>query len=268
MTTRNRHWLIVLAAVVVLAAAYAAIGFLGVPHLLRSQVLAFVSETYGRTAAVGEIRFNPFTFDLEVNDFAMPDADGQPMLAFQRLRLDLSIATFWRLAPSFSDIEIEQPLVRARLHRDGSLNLVDLGKPFEAKQPSPPPPPDSQPARVFVGRLHVNAGNVTYQDDSRPSSFKAQLQPITFELRDFSTTGQTGNLYALIGTSTSGEKFAWNGSFSVAPLGSEGRFQVTDLQARTIWSYLRDSLGFELSSPTGASTSKASIDSPLRLQRH
>jgi hypothetical protein len=248
MTTRARHWLIVLGTVVLLSSAYAVGGFVGVPHLLRSQLLAFVSEHYGRTASIGEIRFNPFTFALEAKDFTLPDADGKPMLSFGRLWLDLDVATLWRLAPSFSDIEIERPFVRTLVRKDGSLNLADLAKPFESATPAPPPPPDEKPARLFVDRFSVNAGNVTYEDESRPSTFRAHLEPITFELRDFSTTAKTGNTYALIGASTSGEKFVWNGSVSVAPLGSQGRFEVTDLQARTIWSYLRDSLDFELSS--------------------
>ena len=248
MTTRARQWLIVLGAVVVLTSAYTAAGFLGVPRLLRSQLMSFVSEHYGRKASIGEIRFNPFTFALEARDFTLPDADGQPMLAFGRLWLDLDINSIWRLGPSFSDIEIERPYVRALVRRDGSLNLADLAKPFETSPPAPPPPADSKPARLFVDHLRVSAGNTTYEDDSRASRFKAQLEPITFELRDFSTTGKTGNAYALIGASTRGEKFAWSGSLSVAPLASQGRFEVTDLQAPTVWSYLRDTLGFELSS--------------------
>jgi uncharacterized protein involved in outer membrane biogenesis len=248
MTTRARHWLIVLGTVVLLSSAYAVAGFVGVPHLLRSQLLSFVSEHYGRTASIGEIRFNPFTFSLEAKDFTLPDADGKPMLSFGRLWLDLDVASLWRLAPSFSDIEIERPFIRTLVRKDGALNLADLAKPFESATPAPPPPPDAKPARLFVDRFSVNAGNVTYEDESRPSTFRAQLEPITFELRDFSTTAKTGNSYALIGASTSGEKFVWNGSVSVAPLGSQGRFEVTDLQAHTIWSYLRDSLDFELSS--------------------
>jgi hypothetical protein len=241
MTTRARQWLIVLGSAVLLSAAYALGGFVGVPHLLRSQLLSFVSENYGRQASIGEIRFNPFTFALEARDFTLPDTDGKPLLAFGRLWVDLDVATLWRAAPSFSDIEIERPFVRALVRKDGSLNVADLAKPFATEEP------DEKPTRLFVNRLGVNAGNVTYEDVSRPSPFKAQLEPITFELRDFSTTAKTDNTYALIGASSRGEKFVWNGSVSIEPLGSQGRFEVTDLQAHTVWTYLRDSLDFELS---------------------
>src|SRR5262245_37618765 len=159
MTTAVRHWLIVLGAVVVLAGVYAVAGFVGVPHLLRSQLLSFVSEHYGRTASIGTIRFNPFTFALEMRDFSFPDSDGRPLLAFGRLALDLDTATIWRAAPSFSTIEIERPFVRAQLRKDGALNLADLAKPFD-NAAAPPPPPDTPPARLFVQHFGVVAGNV------------------------------------------------------------------------------------------------------------
>src|ERR1044071_8327356 len=93
MTTKARHWLIVLGTVALLSSAYAVAGFVGVPYVLRSQLLSFVSEHYGRTASIGEIRFNPFTFSLEAKDFTLPDADGKRMLSFGRLWLDLDVAS-------------------------------------------------------------------------------------------------------------------------------------------------------------------------------
>jgi hypothetical protein len=55
------------------------------PKLVRSQAQDFVSENYKRALSVGEIRFNPFTFELEVKDLSLPDADGQVLASFDRL---------------------------------------------------------------------------------------------------------------------------------------------------------------------------------------
>ena len=65
-TRRVRRYAIALAIVVLLVAAYAAAGFLAVPHFLRSSLNSFVSTHYGRTLSIGDIRFNPFTFTLDV----------------------------------------------------------------------------------------------------------------------------------------------------------------------------------------------------------
>src|SRR5262249_60791329 len=96
---RYRRYLIALAIVLVLVGAYAAAGFLAVPYFARKYAQDFVRDHYRRTVSIGEIHFNPFTFDLDISGFSLPDVDGKPMLAFGRLYVDLQLATRWRLGP-------------------------------------------------------------------------------------------------------------------------------------------------------------------------
>src|ERR1700748_3155993 len=101
MLTRTvRRYAIALSIVVVLVGLYAVAGFWAVPHFLRSGLSDFVSTHYKRQLSLGEIRFNPFTFKLDVGDFSLPDSDGQPMLAFGRLHLDLEVKSLFKLGPS------------------------------------------------------------------------------------------------------------------------------------------------------------------------
>jgi hypothetical protein len=98
---------------------------------------------------------------------------------------------------------------------------------------------------VFIDRLSVASGRIAFEDRARATPFATELRPINFELRDFSTGGQSGNAYSLRGASVDGETFAWNGTFQLTPLTSTGKFEVSSLQARTVWSYLREALAFE-----------------------
>ena len=244
---RYRRYVIALAIIVVVLGLYAAAGFLGVPYLARKNLQSFVHDHYGRTLALGDIRFNPFTLNLELTKLSLPDADGQPLLAFERLQVDLQWATLWRLGPSFGTILLEQPYVRVVIRRDGALNLADLGKGF-APAPAPPPAQNSKPMRLYIGRLAVIAGTTALEDRTRPTPFRAELKPIGFELRDFSTTAKTGDAYALYATSPEGERLTWNGTLHTAPFASRGAFEIADLKAHTVWTYLRDSVPFELDS--------------------
>jgi uncharacterized protein involved in outer membrane biogenesis len=246
---RYRRYLIGLAIVVVLVGAYAAAGFLAVPYFARKSAVNFVRTHYGRTLSIGEIRFNPFTLTLDIRRVALPDADGQRLLSFEHLRVALQLASIWRLGPSFGDILLEQPYVRAVLRPDGELNLADLGKGF------PPSPPEAQkkptqPPRLYIRRLAVLAGTAVFEDHTRATPFRAEFKPIIFELRDFSTRAATGDGYALEAASPDGERLVWNGTVRLAPLASRGVFEVTDLKARTVWNYLRDSLPFEIAAGT------------------
>src|ERR1700694_3423713 len=243
---RYRRYLIGLAIAVVLLGAYAAAGFLAVPYYARRSLHDFVRQHYGRVVAMREIRFNPFTLALDVSGFSLPDADGQPLLSFNRLHVGLRLASLWRLAPSFGEIILQQPYVRAVIRADGALNLADPGKGF----PSAPakPPPKSEPMRLFIRRLGVISGTVAFEDQDRTRPFHAEFKPIAFELRDFSTTARTGNGYTLNAASPEGERLIWSGTLRLEPVSSHGVFEIADLQARTLWRYLRESLSFEMAS--------------------
>ena len=244
---RYRRYIIALIVVLVLVGAYAAAGFWAVPHFARSYAQDFVSTHYGRALRIGDIRFNPFTLKLDISDVLLPDADAKPLLSFAHLHIDLQLASLWRLGPSFREILLDKPYVRAVIRHGGELNLADLGKGFP-EEPKKPQPEPSKPLRLYIGRLAVTGGSSTFEDLTRADPFKADFNPITFELHDFSTVGERGNAYSLTAASEDGERFNWSGTLRLTPLSSQGRFEVIDLRARTIWDYIRDLVPLELDS--------------------
>jgi hypothetical protein len=241
----SRRQIILIAAALVLLAAYAAAGFLAVPHFARQAASDFVRTHYGRTLVIGDLRFNPFTLNLDVSQVALPDADGEPLLSFEHLHVGLQLASLWRFAPSFGEIVLVRPYVRAAIRPGGELNLADLGKGFP---PAPQPQKPSSPPRLYIGRLAVIDGGTTFEDHTRPTPFRADFKPIAFELRDFSTTAATGDSYTLHAASPQGERLDWSGTVHLSPFASHGAFAITDLKARTLWSYLSGSVPFEIDS--------------------
>ena len=71
-------------------AVYAALGFLAVPRILTGVARDTVKADFGRELAIGDLRFNPFTLTLEVDKLSLPDTDGSPLLAFDRLLVDFA----------------------------------------------------------------------------------------------------------------------------------------------------------------------------------
>ncbi len=140
------------------------------------------------------------------------------------------------------------------IRADGALNLADLGKGFPAAPPAPPQ--KSEPVRLFIQRLAVISGTAAFEDRTRP--FRAEFKPIAFELRNFSTTARTGNDYTLNAASPEGERLIWSGTVHLAPVSSHGQFEIADLQARTLWRYMRESLAFEI--PSGVIAIKGDYD--------
>jgi hypothetical protein len=252
LTRKVRRYVIALSIVVLLVALYSVAGFWAVPHFLRSGLTDFVGTHYKRSLKLGDIRFNPFTFKLDVSDFSLPDSDGQPMLAFGRLHVDLEVKSLFKLGPSFREIELDRPRIRAVIRANGALNLADLGKGFTPQPKNKPAAKPSEPMRLFIDRFAVTAGSATFEDLSHATPFRAQFQPIAFELSNFSTRAKSRtdneNEYALTAASPQGERLEWNGKFLLEPVSSHGTFAITDLHASTVWSYLQEPLSLEIPS--------------------
>jgi uncharacterized protein involved in outer membrane biogenesis len=223
---------------VVLIAAYAAAGFLGVPRLVSSGLVDHLQQAYGRAATLGEVRFNPFTFRFEARDLAVRDDTDAPVLAFDRLLVDFELASLWHRAWTFAVIEVDRPYARVVQLEDGRLNLAVL---FTAQEPAPPPQADATLPRIRIDRLAVAAGRVDFEDRMRDRPFATHFAPVTFELADFRSEG-AGNAFRLDAGSEVGAQFSFAGSLALAPIASSGRISIARLPATTIDQYLGELL--------------------------
>jgi len=255
---RARRYLIIVAVLAGLVGAYAAVGFLLIPHWIRSELVGLTARDYGRKLSIGNVRFNPFDWTLEITDLSFPDADGRAMLAFGRLEVALGISSVTRLAPSLSEIVLDHPRVRAVVRRDGTVNFADLAKPFATGRPAAG---NRKPFALFVDRLAVENGSASYEDDSRATPFQLDLDPIAFELLGFSTSGSTPGSYHLTAVIGQGGRLDWEGTVRTTPLSLRGTLKLDGLNARTVGRYLGATLPAEISRGTVALQGGFAIDS-------
>jgi hypothetical protein len=177
---------------------------------------------------VGEIHINPFLFQVTVTDFSLAGAGGEKLIGFHRLFVDFDLSSIWHRAYSFGVIDLDSPYVGAVMAQDGSLNLLKLQPKATSPKPKPSDKDEALPA-LRIGSFKVTQGTVTYEDHSHPDVFAARLEPINFELREF-TTGVAGGQFTFTGASKLGERIEWHGHVSVQPLESDGEFHIDGLQ--------------------------------------
>jgi hypothetical protein len=236
---------IISAVIAVLVGLYALAGFMLAPRLLRNALMQDVPKAINAKPSVGEIRVNPFLFQIEIKDLSLTDPRGEKLLGFGRFFIDFELSSIWHRAYSFVNIDIDAPFVNAVIAEDGRLNLAQLS-PKPAASPPPPTAKEPLPA-VRIHSFKVSQGLVTFNDRAHPSDFATRLEPINFELKEF-TTGVDGGLFTLTGASKLGERVEWHGHVSVQPIESDGEFQLNGLQVHTLWEYLEDRLAFQVNS--------------------
>ncbi len=228
---RRRNWMVWAAGFALLFGAYLLAGFYLAPRLIRTQATDWVKTNLNKSLALGEIKVNPLSFKVDISDIAIP-AEGRPMVAAAHLRVGFSPLSLVQEAYRLTELRIDRPFVQATIKPDGSLNLLELVPPSKGGE--------SPPLRIDI--FSVDQGRIAYADKSRAGGPEETLTPITFSLKDFHTKTNEGGEFTLDGKSERGEGFAWRGTVSMAPIASQGRFTITDLQAGTVAKFLGDRL--------------------------
>ena len=235
------RWVIWLAAVLLLFAAYLLAGFVWAPRLIRSQAGEWVRTNLNKSIALGEIKVNPLTFKIDISDMAIPEGNSpaaRPIVAVGHLRLGFSPLSLFQDAWRLTELSIERPFAQVTIRPDGSLNLLELV----------PPSHGGESPAVRIDLFSVHDGRIAYADQSRAGGPQETLTPITFTLRDFHTKKNEGGEFTLDGRSERGEGFAWRGTLSMAPIASQGHFTITGLGADTVAKFLGDRLPVTLTS--------------------
>lgn len=239
---RNRWRLIIAGAVLVV---YAAVGFFWVPRVVTTQLSDYARSTLHRDLKLGQVRFNPFTFTMEVRNLVLTEA-GKPLVSFKLLRVNGELASLWQRRVNLKEVTLDTPDAQLVIDGEGRVNLAQLMPATNA--PSNEAAENSEPPRVRIGLLSVSSGRVGIEDQTAAKPFKTALAPIQFTLTEFKTDLNYQNAYTFSGMTLSGEQLEWSGAFTVRPLGSKGQFAIRKLKAATLQSYLQDSLPFTLAS--------------------
>jgi hypothetical protein len=219
------------AVAILLFGLYLAAGFYLAPGLIRGEATDWVKTKLNKPIALGEIKVNPLSFTIDISDIAIPDASG-PMMAVGHLRVGFSplsvFADAWRL----TELSIGRPYIGAVIRADGSLNLKEL---------VPPPSPGEAPA-FLIDTLEVDQGRIDFRDESRAEHPQETLSPISFTLKDFHTKKDEGGEFTLNAVSRRNEHFSWRGTLAMAPIASQGQFQISDLALDGIAPFVNDRL--------------------------
>jgi len=244
----------------ILILLYAILGFFVAPSILKSQFSSRISEHLGRPVTIEQVRMNPFSLSLTVRGFELEEAAGGPFVGFEELYVNFQVSSLFRWAYTFDRIELIEPHGLVKVLPDGNLNFSDLLAPSdspEAPSVSPEASSDQEntlPA-VLIFHLNIAQGRFVFSDLSRPTPFEATFSPVQITLEDFSTRPDSESPYGFTASTGEGESLNWEGSFSVNPLRSEGRFELIGIKTRTLWEYFQDQVAFEV---TGGSVNLGS----------
>ncbi|MCZ4315602.1 DUF748 domain-containing protein [Comamonadaceae bacterium G21597-S1] len=247
--------------VVGLLSAYLLIGFFVVPAVLKWQLESQLAER-GHAMRVGAVRFDPLRLRLEVDQLALADGQGEAMLGFDHLMVDLEWRSIIDGAWTIADSRLLAPRVRFDRARDGSHNFSALLAQFVSDAPDPP---DDEAGTALpalrLARVVLVDGRIEWLDRMLEQPLVSRITPLQLELYGLSTLADAPGRYHVRAHTDAGESLDLHGSIALAPMQASGQLVLQGLQVATLARGLNRELA--LQSPRGSLDAGGSFDFAL-----
>ncbi|MBN8515497.1 DUF748 domain-containing protein [Accumulibacter sp.] len=243
---------------VLLFALYVLGGFFALPAIIKWQVEKQVPAQLGHPISVGDVRFNPLLFRFEVDDLALSDPDGQPLLGFKHLLVDFELRSVIDRAWTFAEARLEAPVVHLALDRNGRHNFAAL---IERLPESEPAAEDAGLPRFVVRRVALSDGRVDFSDQLLDQPLVAHIEPMVIEIDNLSSLPGQAASYRLSAHSAADESVETSGELALSPLASQGRLTLNGVQVTTLVRSLPRLLAID--APAGKADLSAAFDLAL-----
>ncbi|RUM65597.1 MAG: hypothetical protein DSZ03_02570 [Sulfurimonas sp.] len=228
---------------------YGVMGFIGVPYLILNKTPQIVTEQTGGALYIGDAAFNPFSFELTVNDIYFTPPDNTPFISLKAFTLNYDLYALLTGKLQLSTIALVRPNVHLVKTAEGTFNFSWLQELGNHKEAAPKSEGASELPPIKIQKFVISDGRIHYTDASKPRPFEVSIAPLEFQLRDIDTTNN-GNARDRIRLSA---RFDDGGSFnlnsrilSIEPFALEGTVDYEAGKLFTGWRYLQEQLKLEV----------------------
>lgn len=143
-----------------------------VPVVAKSQLEKQASAKLGRQVHVGAVEFRPWSLELTLRDLRIAKsqtagagqeepAPSSPQLQVDRIYVNASIQSLFRLAPVLDAIEVDAPVLRLTQQSLGHFDVDDV----LARLAEPSDTPPAKPLGFALYNIALRDGRVQLQDD-------------------------------------------------------------------------------------------------------
>ena len=243
-----RNLLIVFLVLLIL---YTLAGFLLLPWWLERSIPEQLDQRLGWQAEVTGISTNPYTLSVEALGLSARDSNGEPVVGFDRLLVDMNFFQLIRGVAGFESIQLEEPFIRVDLLKDYRVNFA---RDWQNANPEPvgaagPPAAEESTGlpRVYFRQIVVNGGELLFRDFSKRQMAEFRVTPLDLTLNDLATWRREGqNSDYSLNAALDRQTVEWAGDLSIAPLYSSGSLKMSSVGYETIAHFLGPYFPYDL----------------------
>lgn len=142
---------------------FALFGFFAAPPLLKSVLLAQLSQELHRDVSIEKIDINPFALSARVGGLAIKTPEGKEVFAFDELFVNLSSSSLFKFAAVVDEIRLQGPRVAVARVGEGRYDISDLLDEWL----KPKDEPDTGTPRFSLNNIQVVGGKIVFDDQPK-----------------------------------------------------------------------------------------------------
>lgn len=227
---------------------YAALGFFGVPYVLKNSVPEKVFDvTKGGVFSIESASFNPFTFYLQINDISFKTPQKGDFIGIDCFAVNLNpLDSLWKAAWVIGDVRIDKPQITLHKGTDGEMNFGWLSGLGEDENNTAK---ESKPLVLLMKNLTLKEGKINFEDESEGKHFSQVIDSIGFhleniDLRDASSKRGAMRLYATI---AEGGFIDLRGQIeNIKPFAIKGSVKLNSGKLHTPWGYVENKMPIDV----------------------
>jgi len=239
----RRRGLWAAAAIVVL---YTLAGFFLVPWLVGKLASDTVREQFDAELTLADVAFNPYVLSLRVDGLELKDPRGEPLIDVAQIFVNFQLSSLFRLAWTFEEFRVDEPLLRLDRNAEGELNIGFLAASTDEDEADSSADDEEGVPRLLIFDFAVNDAAVEWSDAVPAEPVSTRFGPVSVSIVELNTLPQrAGDQSVVIATETQGT-LTWSGSLELNPLRSSGRAVIDGSHFPLISAYLRSDIGFDI----------------------
>jgi len=219
---------------------YLLFGWLALPFILQTQAEKFIAEKTGHHLTMNRPEFNPIKLSLHLSGLQLTQPQGEPLLSFHDLVIEVSPASIYRRTLTFNEIRLDGFEATVVMMPNGLLNWSGLinalkSKDQEEKTESPLP-------RLDIHSFVLAGARIDFADQRIQPAFSTRIEPMDIKLNEVSTLPNKKGQYRISAQTSLGARFTLNSEASLNPLAMTGNLSIENVDLARLESYFKDKL--------------------------
>jgi len=215
--------------------AYTLLGFVFVPWFLTNKTAPLLKEKIGLNVEIGKAKFNPYTFNLEINDILIKDLNNRPAIGFKKIFVDYMPLGLLESTLFFGKLEISSPKIYATIEKDGKINFENIIPP--SKKTDSKDETSSNLPIITLQEFSITDGNIKFSDLRGEKEFSMNFGPYNFQAYDISTKKDALNAHNFVTKINKTGELLWEGGVRLNPLKLYGEIDIKNLKLPKLYDY-------------------------------